>query len=106
MPSDKSYLDFVLEQISMPGGVTHKSMMGEFLLYYEGKLIGGLYDDRLLIKPTPSAQKIMRESAFGLLTEIPYDGAKPMILADVDDPELTRRVIAAAANDLPAAKKK
>lgn len=105
MASTKEYLDFALGQLA-PLGVTARAMMGEYVLYLDGKVIGGVYDDRLLLKPTPSALKLMRESAFGVETQIPYPGAKEMLAADVDDGKLTCRVARAVADDLPAPKAK
>ena len=83
MASTKEYLDFVLNQINGID-ITYKKMMGEYLLYANGALFGGIYDDRFLIKPTPKAQEILRNAEY----VIPYDGAKPMIFCDfVDDSE-------------------
>ena len=101
MASTKGYLDFVLEMLSELGDVSFRPMMGEYVLYFRGKVVGGVYDDRLLLKATPTALEIMRNSAFGERTETPYPGAKPMLAADVDDGELTRRVVAAIADELP-----
>ena len=105
MASSKEFLDFVLGQLA-PLGVTARAMMGEYVLYLDGKVIGGVYDDRLLVKPTATALAIMRESAFGVETQIPYPGAKEMLAADVDDGELLCRVARAIANELPAPKTK
>lgn len=81
MASTKEYLDFVLEQIHGVE-ITHKKMMGEYLLYANGVLFGGIYDDRLLIKPTDKARALLPNTEYA----IPYDGAKPMLLCDfVDD---------------------
>ena len=102
MASSKEYLDFVLEQLSDLDGITHRAMMGEYVLYYQGKVIGGIYDDRFLLKPTASAKALMPDAPL----EIPYDGAKGMLLADIDNRELMARVIPALAADLPAPKKK
>lgn len=83
MASTKGYLDYVLSQIN---GIelTYKKMMGEYLLYSNGVLVGGIYDDRLLLKPTDKAKEILHDAEYS----IPYDGAKPMILCDfIDDSE-------------------
>ena len=83
MPSTKEYLDFVLGQINYID-ITYKKMMGEYLLYKDGILFGGIYDDRLLIKPTEKAKELLPNAEY----TIPYDGAKPMIFCDfVDDSE-------------------
>ncbi len=101
MASTKAYLDFVLEQLSALEDVSSRPMMGEYVLYCRGKVVGGVYDDRLLLKPTKTALRLMRGTADGVRTEIPYEGAKEMLLADVDDPELTCRVIRAIAEEIP-----
>ena len=102
MASTKDYLTFVLGQLSALDGITYRAMMGEYVLYYQGKVIGGIYDDRFLLKPTASARALMPDAPL----EIPYDGAKGMLLADIDNRELMARVIPALAADLPAPKKK
>ena len=76
MASSKEYLDFILEQVSELDNVSYKAMMGEFIIYYEGKIIGGIYDDRLLVKPVQSAINYMPNAVY----ELPYDGAKEIIL--------------------------
>lgn len=101
MPSSKEYLNFVLEQLSELNEVTFKSMMGEFLLYYRGKLVGGIYDDRLLVKPVKSAIAYMPQASYSL----PYNGAKEMLLVDnVDDREYLQGLFKAMFNDLPMPK--
>ena len=75
MASSKEYLDFILEQVSELDNVSYKAMMGEFIIYYEGKIIGGIYDDRLLVKPVQSAINMPNA-----VYELPYDGAKEIIL--------------------------
>ena len=78
MASTKAYLDFVLDQLSGLDEVSCRAMMGEYILYYRGKVFGGIYDDRLLIKPVSAAKKRMPDAPM----ESPYDGAKEMLLAD------------------------
>ncbi len=102
MASDKEYLEFVLEQLSDLEGVSHRAMMGEYIIYYEGKVVGGIYDDRFLVKDTPSANRIVPNAP----KELPYEGAKEMLLPDVDDRALLTELIPAIANDLPEPKKK
>ena len=98
MASDKEYLDFVLEQLSGADGITYRAMMGEYIIYCRGKVIGGIYDDRFLVKPTQSAKRILPDAA----QELPYDGAKPMLLvADLDSRELLCELVSAIADDLP-----
>ena len=103
MASDKSYLDFILEQLSGLEGVTWRTMMGEFILYYQGKIVGGIYDDRFLVKQTKASVEMMP----GAERDIPYEGAKEMLLVDrVEDREFLRSLIEAMADDLPMPKRK
>ena len=82
MASTKEYLDFVMEQLSGLDEVSSRAMMGEYILYYRGRIFGGVYDDRLLVKPVPMALRLMPDAEM----ELPYNGAKEMILVDnVDD---------------------
>ena len=98
MSSHPEYLQFVLSQLSDLEGVTYRPMMGEYLLYYQGKLFGGIYDDRLLVKPTKSARALLPEAPFAL----PYEGAKQMLLVEeLDDPAFLSSLIPAIAKDLP-----
>ena len=106
MASTKEYLAYVLEQLAALEGITQRPMMGEFLLYCRGKLVGGVYDDRLLLKATPSALRLLAEAGLEAPLERPYDGAKEMLLADVDRPELLCRLLQAVADDLPAPKRR
>jgi TfoX/Sxy family transcriptional regulator of competence genes len=89
MASSKEYLDFVLEQLSGLDDISHRAMMGEYIIYYKEKVIGGIYDDRFLIKPAKSALNLMPNCPL----EIPYPGAKKMILADIDNRDLLNKVI-------------
>jgi TfoX/Sxy family transcriptional regulator of competence genes len=101
MSSHPEYLHFVLSQLSDLEGVTYRPMMGEYLLYYQGKLFGGIYDDRLLVKPTKSARALLPEAPLAL----PYEGAKQMLLVEeLDDPVFLSSLIPAIAKDLPAKK--
>ena len=103
MASSKEYLDFVLDQLSGLDGVSFRTMMGEYILYYRDKIAGGIYDDRLLIKPTPSAKALMPDA----IQEAPYPGAKEMLLVDnIDDREFLCRLLDAMAEELPEGKKK
>lgn len=102
MASSKEYLDFVLEQLSGLPDISCRTMMGEYVIYYRGKVIGGIYDDRVLVKPTGSAKKLLPDG----VSERPYPGAKEMLLADVDDRDLLNRLIPAIAGDLLSPKKK
>lgn len=103
MASNKAYLDFVLEQLSELEDITYKAMMGEYILYYRGKIIGGIYDDRLLVKPVNSAVSLMPTATY----ELPYEGAKEMLpVDDVDSKEFLSKLFDAMYNELPTPKKK
>ena len=103
MASSKEYLNFILEQLSGLEDITHRAMMGEYVLYYRGKVFGGIYDDRFLVKPTKSAKAMMPDADM----ELPYEGAKEMILVDdVDNREFLRKLVEAMYEDLPSPKKK
>ena len=103
MASHKEYLDFILEQISELEEITYRAMMGEYIIYYRGKIVGGIYDDRLLVKSVKSAISLMPDANY----ELPYEGAKEMLLVnDVDNKDFLTRLFNAIYNDLPAPKKK
>lgn len=103
MASSKEYLDYILEQLSELEDIRYRKMMGEYILYYQGKIFGGIYDDRLLVKPVPAAVKLMP----GAGKELPYEGGGEMILAeDVDDRDLLCRLVKAMYEELPAGKRK
>ena len=103
MASSKEYLDFILEQVSELDNVSYKAMMGEFIIYYKGKIIGGIYDDRLLVKPVQSAINYMPNAVY----ELPYDGAKEMLLVDdVDNKEFLTGLFNSMYDELPAPKPK
>ena len=103
MASTKEYLDFVLEQLSELDEISSRAMMGEYILYYRGKVFGGIYDDRILVKPVPAAVKMMPDAEL----ELPYDGAKEMLLVDdVDNREFLCELVEAMYDELPAPKKK
>ena len=106
MASSKDYLDFVLEQLAELEGISFRPMMGEYVLYCQGKVVGGVYDDRLLLKPTPGALRLLEEAGLPAERELPYEGAKPLLLADVDRRELLCRMVETVAAELPLPKKK
>ena len=101
MASTKEYLTYILEQLSGLDDVRYRAMMGEYILYYRGKVVGGVYDNRLLLKPTPSARALLPDAPM----ELPYEGAKAMLLADADDRELLTSVLTAMVDELPAPRK-
>ena len=97
MASSKEYLDFILDQIGSPD-VTSRAMMGEYVLYYQGKVFGGIYDDRLLVKPVPAALALMPDAP----RELPYPGAKEMLLVeDMDDADFLQELFRAMFDELP-----
>ena len=103
MASEKEYLEYVLEQLSDVPGVTYRPMMGEFILYARNKIIGGIYDDRLLVKITKASAQLMPDAP----ETLPYEGAKPMLLVeDIDDRALLTELVNAMWDELPAPKKK
>ncbi len=103
MASSKEYLDFILEQLSELDDVSYRAMMREYIIYYRGKVVGGIYDDCFLVKPTKSAVTMMPNAD----KELPYEGAKEMLLVDdVDNKEFLRDLLEAMYEELPAPKKK
>ena len=103
MASTKGYLEFILEQLSELDGISCRAMMGEYILYYRGKVFGGIYDDRLLVKPVPAVMKRMPDAP----KELPYEGAKELLLVDrVDNREFLRELIESMWEELPEKKKK
>ena len=102
MASSKEYLDFVMEQLSGLDEISSRAMMGEYILYYRGRVFGGIYDDRLLVKPVPAAVKMMPDAEM----ELPYEGAKEMLLVDdVDNQAFLCRLVDSMWEELPEKKK-
>ena len=103
MASDKEYLEYILEQLAMPEDVSYRAMMGEYILYYRGKVIGGIYDNRFLVKPVKSAAAMMPQA----VTELPYEGAKAMLLVDnVENTDFLQALVKAMYDELPPPKKR
>jgi TfoX/Sxy family transcriptional regulator of competence genes len=103
MASSREYLEFILEQLSDLSDITYRAMMGEYIIYYQGKIVGGIYDDRFLVKPTKPAERLMPEAP----RELPYEGAKEMLLVEnVDSKEFLRELLSAMADELPTPKKR
>lgn len=103
MASSKEYLDFILEHLSELNDITYKAMMGEYIIYYQGKIVGGIYDDRFLVKPVKSASKLMPNAGY----ELPYEGAMEMLLVeDVDNKDFLVELFNAMYEELPAPKVK
>lgn len=103
MSSSKEYLNFILEQLSLVSDVSYRSMMGEYIIYYRGKIAGSICDDRFLVKPVKSALEYMTDIRY----ELPYEGAKPMLLVDnIDDKSYLKGLFEAIYDDLPSPKPK
>ena len=103
MASSKDYLQFILEQLSDLDDISYRPMMGEYIIYFKGKIVGGIYDDRLLVKKTSSALELMPAA----ISELPYEGAKEMLLVDeVDSKEFLTELFEAMYNELPLPKQK
>ena len=103
MASSSEYLEYVLDQLSDLEDISYRKMMGEYIIYYRGRIIGGIYDDRFLIKPVNAALKMIPDASM----ELPYEGAKEMILVDdIEDREFLNALIEAMHDELPAPRKK
>ncbi len=103
MVSSKEYLEFILEQLSELNEITYRAMMGEYIIYYKKKIIGGIYDDRLLVKPVQAAKELMPEASY----ELPYEGAKEMLLVqNVNDKCYLRNLFESMYEELPENSKK
>ena len=103
MATSKEYLAFILDQLSDVNGINHRQMMGEYIIYINGKIAAYLCDDRLLVKPVPSAVQLMPNATY----EPPYEGAKDMLLVDnVDDRAFLKELFEAMYDELPKPKKK
>ena len=101
MSSSKDYLNFVLDQLSSLDNISYRPMMGEYIIYYNNIVIGGIYDDRFLVKLTNSTKMLIPNP----ILEIPYDGAKEMVLVDIDDKALLNSLIPQIASDIHNKKK-
>lgn len=102
MASHKEYLDYILEQLSETEGVSYRPMMGEYVLYCHGRVFGGIYDDRFLVKPTRSAAAMLPDAE----RQSPYPGGREMLLVDeLEDPAFLRALVAAMEPELPAPKR-
>lgn len=103
MPSTKDYLEYILGQLSDLDDISYKAMMGEYIIYYRGKIIGGIYDNRFLVKPVKIAISMMPNANM----ELPYDGAKEMVLVDdVENSAFLIELVEAMYDELPAPRKK
>lgn len=103
MASSEGYLEYVMEQLSDLDDISYRAMMGEYIIYYRGKIVGGIYDDRFLVKPVKSAIALMPDAE----RELPYEGAKEMLLVgDMEDREFLKELFEAMYEELPAPRKK
>ncbi len=103
MASSKEYLDFIMEQLRAAGDISYRPMMGEYIIYYRSKIVGGIYDNRFLIKPTKSAAALMPDAE----SVLPYGGAKEMLIVeDVENAEFLSELLEAIYDELPAPKTK
>ncbi len=103
MSSSKEYLEFILDQLSELDEISYRAMMGEYIIYYRDKIVGGIYDNRLLVKPVRSAISLMPDAKY----ELPYESAKEMLLVDdVDNRNFLRSLFVAMYDELPEIKKK
>ena len=97
MPSTQDYCDFVLDQLSLLPDISSRKMMGEYVFYYKGKVFGGIYDNRFLVKVTPSSKALMPDAPL----EIPYPkGSKMFLVEDIDNREFLKSLVEAMFNDL------
>ena len=97
MASGKDYLEYVLEQLSEVEGLRYRPMMGEYLLYCRNKVVGGVYDDRFLVKATPAAHSLLPDAP----REEPYPGGKPMLLVtEMENKSLLRELLEAVADEV------
>ncbi len=98
MPSSKEYLDFIMDQLSDIDDVSYRAMMGEYIIYYRGRIIGGIYDDRFLVKPVPAAIKLMPFAQY----EVPYPGLHEMLMVDdIDNRDFLGELFDAMYDELP-----
>ena len=103
MASSKEYLEYIMEQLSDLDEISYRAMMGEYIIYYRGKIVGGIYDDRFLVKPVKAAMAMMPDANM----ELPYEGAKEMLLVDdVENKEFLCELLQAMYEELPAPRKK
>ena len=102
MSSTKEYLGFIMDQLSELDGIRFQAMMGEYILYYRDRVFGGIYDDRLLVKPVPASVRMMPDAA----TELPYEGAREMLLVgDVDNRAFLCELVRNMWEELPEKKR-
>lgn len=106
MASDREFTEYVCARLSEVGEISYRPMMGEYVLYANGKMIGGVYDNRLLLKPTRGALRVLEAEGRTPLFDLPYPGAKQMLAVEPEDGDLLVRLVNAISDDLPAKKAK
>ncbi len=103
MASSKDYLEYILDQLSGLDEISYRAMMGEYIIYYRGKVVGGIYDDHFLVKPVKAAVATMPDAEM----ELPYEGAKEMLLVDdVENREFLYELLEMMYDELPVPKKR
>ena len=103
MASSKDYLEYVLEQLAGLEDISYRAMMGEYILYYKSKVIGGIYDNRFLVKPVRSAKALMPDAPY----ELPYEGGKEMLMVEnIEDSAFLNELFDAMFDELPVPKPK
>lgn len=103
MASSKEFMEYILDQLSDLDEISYRAMMGEYIIYYRGKIVGGIYDDRFLVKPVKTALAMMPDAEM----ELPYEGAKEMILVnDVENREFLKELFEAMYEELPEPRKR
>ncbi len=103
MPSSKDYLEYILEQLSGLEDISYRQMMGEYIIYYKGKIAANLCDNRFLVKPVKSAEEYLPDAK----REPPYEGAKDMLLVEnIDDRDFLTGLLNAVYDELPVPKPK
>lgn len=102
MATSDGYLTYVLDLLSGVDGIVHRKMMGEYVLYADGKVFGGIYDDRFLVKPTESAKRLLPDARY----QTPYEGARPMLAIDIEEKPRLAELVEAMLPELPAPKKR
>ncbi len=100
MASSEDYLAYVLDLLVQVPDVSHRKMMGEYVLYAQGKVFGGIYDDRFLVKPTDTAKRLLPDADY----QLPYEGVKPMLAVNVEDKQRIAELVAAICAELPEPK--
>lgn len=102
MASSEDYLAYALDLLEQVPDISYRKMMGEYVLYAHGKVFGGIYDDRFLVKPTDTAKRLLPDADY----QLPYGGAKLMLAVNVEDKQRVAELVAAICTELPEPKKR